>query len=90
MQIKKNINITVSLSVNEIRRIFIEFFRDKHKSKKAASSGLVPDNPDVLLTRAGIFQFLPYYLGLEKPLCNQPRAVSCQKCARAGGKEIPT
>ncbi len=72
---------------NEIRRAFIEFFRDKHQSTEVASSSLVPDNPTVLLTTAGMLQFLPYYLGLEKPPYNPPRAVSCQKCARAGGKD---
>ena len=76
-----------SLSGNEIRRAFIEFFRDKHQSTEVASSSLVPDNPTVLLTTAGMLQFLPYYLGLEQPPYNPPRAVSCQKCARAGGKD---
>ncbi len=75
------------LTGNEIRKAFIEFFRDKHESTEVASSSLVPDNPTVLLTTAGMLQFLPYYLGLEKPPYNPARAVSCQKCARAGGKD---
>ncbi len=75
------------LTGNEIRKAFIEFFRDKHQSTEVESSSLVPDNPTVLLTTAGMLQFLPYYLGLEKPPYNPPRAVSCQKCARAGGKD---
>ncbi len=79
--------MTKPLSGNEIRKAFIEFFRDKHQSTEVASSSLVPDNPTVLLTTAGMLQFLPYYLGLEKPPFNPPRAVSCQKCARAGGKD---
>ena len=79
--------MTQPLTGNEIRRAFIEFFRDKHQSTEVASSSLVPDNPTVLLTTAGMLQFLPYYLGLEKPPYNPPRAVSCQKCARAGGKD---
>ena len=79
--------MTKPLSGNEIRKAFIEFFRDKHQSTEVASSSLVPDNPTVLLTTAGMLQFLPYYLGLEKPPYNPPRAVSCQKCARAGGKD---
>lgn len=79
--------MTQPLTGNEIRKAFIEFFRDKHNSTEVASSSLVPDNPTVLLTTAGMLQFLPYYLGLEKPPYNPPRAVSCQKCARAGGKD---
>ncbi len=79
--------MTAPLTGNEIRKAFIEFFRDKHQSTEVASSSLVPDNPTVLLTTAGMLQFLPYYLGLEKPPYNPPRAVSCQKCARAGGKD---
>lgn len=79
--------MTSPLTGNEIRKAFIEFFRDKHQSTEVASSSLVPDNPTVLLTTAGMLQFLPYYLGLEQPPYNPPRAVSCQKCARAGGKD---
>ena len=79
--------MTAPLTGNEIRKAFIEFFRDKHQSTEVPSSSLVPDNPTVLLTTAGMLQFLPYYLGLEKPPYNPPRAVSCQKCARAGGKD---
>ncbi len=79
--------MTAPLTGNEIRKAFIEFFRDKHQSTEVPSSSLVPDNPTVLLTTAGMLQFLPYYLGLEKPPYNPARAVSCQKCARAGGKD---
>ncbi len=79
--------MSAPLTGNEIRKAFIEFFRDKHQSTEVESSSLVPDNPTVLLTTAGMLQFLPYYLGLEKPPYNPPRVVSCQKCARAGGKD---
>ncbi len=79
--------MTTPLTGNEIRQKFIEFFRDKHNSTEVPSSSLVPDNPTVLLTTAGMLQFLPYYLGLEKPPFEPARAVSCQKCARAGGKD---
>ena len=79
--------MTAPLTGNEIRKAFIEFFRDKHQSTEVPSSSLVPDNPTVLLTTAGMLQFLPYYLGLEKPPFDPARAVSCQKCARAGGKD---
>ncbi len=73
------------LSGNEIREQFLKFFKEKHNHTVVESSSLVPDNPTVLLTTAGMLQFVPYFLGLEKPKFN--RATSCQKCARAGGKD---
>ena len=79
--------MTKELSGNEIRKAFIDFFKDKHQHTEVESSSLVPDNPTVLLTTAGMLQFLPYFLGLEKAPYDPPRAVSCQKCARAGGKD---
>lgn len=47
----------------------------------------MPDNPTVLLTTAGMLQFLPIFLGITKSPYNPARATSCQKCARAGGKD---
>ncbi len=75
------------LTGNQIREAFINFFKDKHQHTVVESSSLIPNNPTVLLTTAGMLQFVPYYLGLEKPPFNPPRATSCQKCARAGGKD---
>lgn len=75
------------LTGNQIREAFINFFKDKHQHTVVESSSLIPNNPTVLLTTAGMLQFVPYYLGLEKPPYNPPRATSCQKCARAGGKD---
>lgn len=76
-----------TLTGNQIRQAFIDFFKDKHQHTVVESSSLIPNNPTVLLTTAGMLQFIPYYLGLEKPPFNPPRATSCQKCARAGGKD---
>lgn len=74
------------LSGQEIRKQFIEFFTQKHGHKLVKSSSLIPDNPTVLLTPAGMLQFVPVFLGYEKTP-EPPRAVSVQKCARAGGKD---
>lgn len=71
----------------EIREMYLSFFEKKHNSTRVKSSSLIPDNPTILLTTAGMVQFMPYYLGLEKPPYDPPRATSCQKCARAGGKD---
>ncbi|MCD8378163.1 MAG: alanine--tRNA ligase, partial [Candidatus Gastranaerophilales bacterium] len=75
------------LKGNEIRQLYLDFFKDKHQHTIVESSSLVPDNPTVLLTTAGMLQFLPIFLGVVKPPYDPPRAVSCQKCARAGGKD---
>lgn len=74
-------------TVDEIRESFLSFFEKKHNSTRVKSSSLIPDNPTLLLTSAGMVQFVPYYLGLEKPPYEPARACSCQKCARAGGKD---
>lgn len=75
------------LTTDEIREKYIKFFEKEHQHTHVESSSLVPDNPTVLLTTAGMLQFLPIFLGLEQPPYNPARATSCQKCARAGGKD---
>lgn len=75
------------LGGNEIRDLYLNYFRDKHQHTIVESSSLVPDNPTVLLTTAGMLQFLPIFLGIQKSPYDPARATSCQKCARAGGKD---
>lgn len=75
------------LKGNEIRNLYLDFFKDKHQHTVVESSSLVPDNPTVLLTTAGMLQFLPIFLGIVKSPYDPARATSCQKCARAGGKD---
>ncbi len=75
------------LTGNQIRQLYLDYFKDKHQHTIVESSSLVPDNPTVLLTTAGMLQFLPIFLGIVKSPYDPPRAVSCQKCARAGGKD---
>lgn len=75
------------LSGNEIRKLYLDYFKDKHQHTVVESSSLVPDNPTVLLTTAGMLQFLPIFLGIVKSPYEPARATSCQKCARAGGKD---
>ncbi len=69
---------------NEIRQKFLEFF-ESHGHTIVASSPLVPGNdPTLLFTNAGMVQFKDVFLGQDK----RPyvRAVSSQRCVRAGGK----
>ena len=75
------------LTGNQIRQLYLDYFKDKHAHTIVESSSLVPDNPTVLLTTAGMLQFLPIFLGIVKSPYNPPRAASCQKCARAGCKD---
>ena len=76
----------MTLSGNEIRDKFVSYFRDKRAHLHKPSSSLIPDNPTLLLTSAGMVQFVPIFLGQAEPT-NPPRAVTVQKCARAGGKD---
>ena len=75
------------LKGNEIRKLYLDYFKNKHQHTIVESSSLVPDNPTVLLTTAGMLQFLPIFLGIQKSPWEPARATSCQKCARAGGKD---
>ncbi len=68
-----------------IRDKYIRFFSEKHGHRVVPSASLVPGNPTVLLTPAGMLPFVPIFLGIEPPP-TPPRAVSCQKCARVSGK----
>lgn len=68
----------------EIRDSWISFFTSKGH-KHIRSSSLIPDNPTLLLTSAGMVQFVPFFLGLKET--DSKRAVTIQKCARVGGKD---
>ena len=72
------------MSGDEIRRKFLKYFEGEgHKIVESYS--LVPhDDPTLLFTNAGMVQFKNVFLGLEKRDYN--RAVTSQKCVRAGGK----
>ena len=54
------------LKGNEIRNLYLNYFKEKHQHTIVESSSLVPDNPTVLLTTAGMLQFLPIFLGIQK------------------------
>ena len=72
------------LSSNELRQAFLDFFAERGH-EVVASSPLVPGNdPTLLFTNAGMVQFKDVFLGLDKR--SYDRAVSSQRCVRAGGK----
>ena len=70
-------------TADELRSTFTNFFAARgHQVVPSAS--LIPHDPTVLFTVAGMVPFKPYFVGDETP--PYKRAVSSQKCARAGGK----
>ena len=74
---------TVPTNADQLRSAFIDFFTQRgHTAVPSAS--LIPHDPTVLFTVAGMVPFKPYFVGDEVPPFK--RAVSSQKCARAGGK----
>jgi alanyl-tRNA synthetase len=73
-----------ALSGNEIRQTFLNFFRDRdHQILPSAS--LVPEDPTVLLTIAGMLPFKPIFLGQKT--AEFPRATTSQKCIRTNDIE---
>ena len=69
---------------NEIRKKYIDYFKNKNHTIVRSSSLIPNDDPTLLFTNAGMIQFKRIFLGEEKKFYN--KAVSAQKCVRAGGK----
>ena len=67
-----------------IRESFLKFFESKGHTRVTSSSLIPKDDPTLLFTNAGMVQFKNAFLGLENR--GYTKAVSCQKCVRAGGK----
>ena len=69
-----------------IRQLFLDYFTSPPRNHRLVpSSPLVPaDDPSLLFTNAGMVQFKRVFQGLERR--DYTRAVTCQKCVRAGGK----
>ena len=72
------------MTSDEVRRAFLNYFEER-QHRVVRSSSLVPKNdPTLLFTNAGMVQFKGVFLAEETP--DYRRAVSSQKCVRAGGK----
>jgi len=65
---------------SEIRRRFLDFFGERDHTPIPSASLVPHDDPTVLLTTGGVQQFIPYFLGQEKP--PSTRLTSAQKCFR--------
>lgn len=68
----------------DIRKEYLEFFKSKGH-EIVSSMPLVPDDPTLMFTNAGMVQFKDIFTGAI-PRPKNPRATSCQLCVRAGGK----
>jgi alanyl-tRNA synthetase len=72
------------MTTNELRQKFLDYFQNKDH-QMVSSSSLVPSkDPTLLFTNAGMVQFKELFLGLDKR--PYQRAVTSQRCVRAGGK----
>jgi len=68
----------------DIRKEYLKFFKDRGH-EVISSMPLVPDDPTLMFTNAGMVQFKDIFTGAV-PRPKNPRATSCQLCVRAGGK----
>jgi alanyl-tRNA synthetase len=68
------------MTSDQIRKAFLDFFKEKGHKIIPGSSLIPKGDPTLLLTNAGMVQIKPYFLGEEAP--PSPRLASCQKCFR--------
>ena len=69
--------------VNELRKMFLDYFEQKNGHLKMKSFSLVPQNDNsVLIINAGMTPLKPYFTGQEIP--PRRRVCTCQKCIRTG------
>jgi alanyl-tRNA synthetase len=77
--------VIISMEAKELRKKYVEFFKNK-KHKEIKNSSLIPENdPTVLFTTAGMHPLVPFLLGEEHP--SGKRLVNIQRCLRTGDIE---
>lgn len=75
------------MTTAEIRESYLKFFEEKG-CKRLPSSSLIPDDPSLLLTSAGMVQFKPYFLHVKEFDPNYIGATTVQKCVRTNDIDI--
>ncbi len=71
------------MTYNDIRKVFLGYF-EQHGHKIVPSASLIPNDPTLLFSVAGMVQWKGVFQGTEQPIA--PRVANVQKCIRAGGK----
>ena len=80
----EDVQAAIGMKSNELRRTFLDYFRERGH-EVVPSSPLVPgDDPTLLFTNSGMVQFKDVFLGTERRAYT--RATTAQRCVRAGGK----
>jgi alanyl-tRNA synthetase len=79
------VSVEMKFTSAEVRELFLDFFASKGHLR-VPSSSLIPNDPTVLLTTAGMQQMIPYFLGRETP--PSLRLTSAQKCFRTTDIDI--
>jgi len=74
----------ISMTSQEIRQAFLEFFREKQHQILPSAPMVLKNDPTLMFTNAGMNQFKDYFLGTRKP--DQRRITDTQKCLRVTGK----
>ena len=72
------------MNSNEIRQIFLDFFREKQHQIVPSAPMVVKNDPTLMFTNAGMNQFKDIFLGNQP--ARWPRAADTQKCLRVSGK----
>ncbi len=71
------------MTYDDIRKVFLNYF-EQHGHKIVPSASLIPNDPTLLFTVAGMVPWKEIFLGHAQPIA--PRVADVQKCIRAGGK----